>query len=160
MKDKEIKDIGLLKYCHNAYTGKVKICIFEETYEVDIRFRVYGEGEEGLTKDMITAAKNVLNVLRKNREKIQETIKTYYDAEVQELAEEDRCDYFIFNNTNQLKNVIDPKELYIVDLERSGSIKDIKVGLFFECNWDDEGFGIRFDGNGIVIRMGSGAIIY
>ena len=76
------------------------------------------------------------------------------------MAEEDRCDYFIFNNTNQLKNVIDPKELYIVDLERSGSIKDIKVGLFFECNWDDEGFGIRFDGNGIVIRMGSGAIIY
>lgn len=160
MEDRKIKDIGTLKYCRHSYIGKAAIALFGAAYEIDIRFKVYDEGEHGLTENMTMAAGNVLNTLRTDREKVQEAVKAYYDSEVRELAEDGRCDYFVFHDAGQLKQVMEPKELYLVDLERNGSVQAVKAGLFFECNWDDEGFGIRFDGEGAILRMGSGAIIY
>lgn len=161
MENKEIAGIGLLKYHHESYIGKTNINMFGVIYSIKIRFMVYDKGELGVTEPMIKAAINVLNVLQKENDEIQIKIKNFYDSEVKELADDDKCDYFIFDSPNQLKEEMTPQELYITDLQRSGKTEDIKVGLFFICNWDDEeGFGIRFNGNGVIKRMGSGSVVY
>lgn len=161
MENKEIEGIGLLKYHHESYMGEINVRIFGMEYTIRIRFMVYDKGEQGVTEPMIRAALNVLNVLKEKGDEIQFEIKNYYDLEVKELADDDKCDYFVFNDTAQLKEVMVPQELYITDLQRNGNIEDIKVGLFFMCNWDeDEGFGIRFNGNGIIKKVGSGSVVY
>lgn len=168
MTDKNLEGIGLFTYEHGlgssgSYMGNTTIDIFGHTYEIGIRFNVSNRGEAGMTEQVIAAARNVLYTLKHNREELQEALKAYYDSEVFELAEDERCDYFDFDSSDELCEVMTPKELYIVDLRKTGQAKDVEVGLFFECTWDEyeySGVGIRFDGEGTMLEVTTGDMIY
>lgn len=155
MQKKEVEGIGTLFYNENgSFIGKVKVDIFSNIYEIDIRFRVFNEGYNGLSNNLIVAAQNCLRTLNSSTE-IAQLIKKYYDRVVREKAEDEACDYIKFDNENGLAQVMKPKEIYLMKLK-----KTIVVGIYFECDWDDEGFAIRFSRNGKVKKMGTGDIIY
>jgi len=157
---KNVEGVGLLEYDGDAYIGKLGINIFAHDYEVDIRFRLYDAGPDGLTSELIIAFQNCLNVLKNQTIKILYAIMEYYNEDVKENAEDGFCDYIEMRDYNQLSDVMTPKEIYIVNLSDTEIVRNVRVGIYFECDWNDEGFAIRFDGDGNIVKVGTGDILY
>lgn len=160
MEKKYIEGIGELKSEMNSLFGKINISIFSEKYEISIRFLVYDESFMGLTEDMITMAKKCISELNNNSKSIMENIKSYYDDEVKERYEDGFCDYVEMNDYSDLSQVMVPKELFIKEIYKREPNSKVYSGLYFECDWNDEGFAVRFDEQGNVVQMGTGEIIY
>ena len=159
MKQK-VTEIGSLEYFQDEYGGNFKgkktIRLFSENYEIDICFDVFHDGIEGLTNEMIAAAKVCLDVINNHADKLEQAIKRYYDTEVKEDVEGRDGDYMEIDDINQLAQIVTPKELFIQDLKTL-----MAVGLYFICDWDEEaGMGIRFDTEGNICEIGTGEIIY
>lgn len=147
--------VGVLELVEGKYGGNFmgKNCIhlFSQDYEIKLRFNVYDEGAEGLTDEMVEAAKACLEVFTGSTDEVEKKIKEYYDMEVVPIIE-DWDEYVEIDSIAQLAQMMRPKELYITSF---------KIGLYFECDWDDEkGFGIKFDTNGNIIKMGTGGVVY
>lgn len=154
--EQKVTDIGTLEFYQGEYGGKftVKkfIKLFSQSYEIQIRFNVYNDGFEGLTDEMVMAAKACLDAINNQADKIEQAIKNFYDTDIKCTIEDEDGDYMEIDNISQLAQVMQPKELYVTDF---------KVGLYFECDWDEEkGFGIKFDKDGNVIKMGTGGVVY
>jgi len=66
---------------------KKSIELFSESYEIDIRFDVFHSGIEGLTNEMVMAAKACLDAINNHTDKLVQAIKSYYDTEVKEDVE-------------------------------------------------------------------------
>lgn len=165
MMQEKSTELGTLEFYQgeygNEFRGEVSVKLFSKIYNVHIRFDVFKEGFEGLSDYMIEAARNCLNVINHHHDIVEQAIKGYYDTKVKVDSEEGFCDYIEMDDLSQLSQVMSPQELYIVDLRKSGLMKDVKVGLYFDCDWDEQdGFGIRFDGEGNIVRIGSGGVIY
>lgn len=132
------------------FIGKKSIHLFSRNYEIQVRFNVYDEGEEGLTEEMVKAAKACLDMFTGSTDNIEAKIKEYYEMEVAPISEEGDED--IENSVFRLAQMMRPKELYVTSF---------KAGLYFECDWDEEkGVGIKFDREGNIIRIGIGDIMY
>lgn len=164
MKEK-VTNLGILEFFQGEYRGgfkgKVSIKLFSEIYTVQIRFDVFNNGFDGLTDNMITAAQNCLDVINKQASIVELAIKEYYDTKVKVDSEEGFCEYIEMEDLKQLAQVMSPQELYIANLRKSKQIQDVEVGLYFDCDWDEEdGFGIKFDGNGNIVEVGTGDVIY
>lgn len=158
-------EIGVLEYIEGEYggnfTGKTDICIFSHEYTIDIRFKLYRYGPEGLTEIMIKAAKNVLDIFQNNIEVVETAIRAYYETEPKEFAEDGLYDYIDIKSASQLAEVMKPVELFISKSKKYEKVQDVYVGLYFECDWNpDEGFGIRFNGNGDILKVGRGDVVY
>lgn len=158
-------EIGVLEYIEGEYGGnfavKADIWIFSREYTIDIRFNLYHYGPEGLTEIMIKAAKNVLDIFQNNIEVVETAIRAYYETEPKEFAEDGLYDYIDIKSAEQLAQVMKPVELYIPRFKTYQEVQDVKVGLYFECDWNpDEGFGIRFNGNGDILKVGRGDVVY
>ena len=158
--NKKITSLGVLEFYQgkygNGFTGKVNMNLFSKGYSVNIRFNLHDNGFDSLSDEMITAAQNCLNAINNQTDVIEQAIKDYYDDVAKDRAEEGWCDYVEMDDLNQLAQVMKPEELYI-----SCGSSWIRVGLYFICNWDEEcGFGIRFDGNGKIVRLGTGDVVY
>lgn len=155
-----VTEIGVLEYSQNEYggyfKGKKPIKLFSENYEIDICFDVFQNGTEGLTNEMIKATKACLDAINNQTDKLEQAIKRYYDTEVREDAEGRGDDYMEIEDANQLARIVTPKELYIQDLKT-----EIVIGLYFICEWDEEGgMGVMFDTEGNICEVGTGEIIY
>lgn len=151
---KKETEIGTLELVLGEYggdfIGKKCIHLFSQDYEIQVRFNVYDEGEEGLTEEMVKAAKACLDMFTGSTDNIEAKIKEYYEMEVAPISEEGDED--IENSVSRLARMMRPKELYVTSF---------KAGLYFECDWDDEkGFGIRLDRKGNIIKMGTGGVVY
>ena len=158
--EQKVTEIGILEYSESRYGGnftmKKIIELFSESYEIDIRFDVFHSGIEGLTSEMVMAAKTCLDVINNHTDKLVQAIKSYYDTEVKEDVEGRGGNYITIGNVNQLAQVVTPKELFIQPLKTK-----ILVGLYFICDWDEEaGMGIKFDIDGNICEIGTGEIIY
>lgn len=152
---KTIEKIGTLEFCEGKYggefTGWKNVCIFSQIYNIKIRFDVFEKGIEGLSDRMINGAVNCINLICDKTDVIENIIKDYYDTEVKERAEDDFCDYIEMDSLAQLSQVMKPVEMYVVELGRE---KRVKVGLYFDCDWNEEdGFGIKFDGEGNILKL-------
>ena len=144
---KKEKEVGVLELVEGKYggdfMGKKCIHLFSQDYEIQLRFNVYDE--------MVKAAKACLEAFNGSTDRIEEKIKEYYDRNVVPIIE-DMDEYVDIDGIVQLAQMMRPKELYITSF---------KIGLYFECDWDDEkGFGIKFDTNGNIIKMGTGGVVY
>ncbi len=158
--EQKVTEIGALEYSESRYGGnftmKKSIELFSESYEIDVRFDVFHLGIEGLTNEMVMAAKACLDAISNHTDKLMQVIKNYYDTEVKEDVEGRGDDYITIDNVDQLAQVVTPKELFIQPLKTK-----ILVGLYFICDWDEEaGMGIRFDTEGNITEIGTGEIIY
>lgn len=144
---KKETEVGVLELVEGKYggdfMGKKCIHLFSQDYEIQLRFNVYDE--------MVKAAKACLEAFTGSTDRIEEKIKEYYDRNVVPIIE-DMDEYVDIDGIVQLAQMMRPKELYITSF---------KIGLYFECDWDDEkGFGIKFDTNGNIIKMGTGGVVY
>lgn len=158
--EQKVTDIGVLEFTQGQYggyfTAKKLIRLFSASYEINIRFKVFHHGMEGLTDEMVMAAKACLDAINNQTDKIEQAIKNYYDTEVKADAEEGFCNYVKMDDISQLAQVATPEELFVEKLKTM-----IVVGLYFVCDWSEEkGFGIRFDTEGNIIELGTGEIIY
>lgn len=158
--EQKVTEIGVLEYSQSSYGGNFtttkSIELFSESYEIDVRFDVFDDGTEGLTDEMVMAAKACLDAINDQADTIEQEIKDYYDTEVREDVEGRGDDYVIIDDVNQLAQVVTPKELFIQDLKDT-----MVVGLYFICDWDEEaGMGITFDTEGNICEIGTGEIIY
>lgn len=158
--EKLIDGIGVLEDDGTALTGKININIFDISYDISIRFRLYEEGFEGLSSELLLSAQNCLKMLKNNPQKITDIIKEYYDTEVKESADDGYCDYIEIVDSNQFASIMKPVELFLKKVRGGKSLEDICMGIYFECDWNDEGFAIRFDGNGNWVKSGTGDIMY
>lgn len=152
---KKETEIGMLEFVEgkygNDFLGKTHIRLFSQDYEIRLRFDVSQKGIEGLTNEVVKAAKACLEVFTGSTDEVEKRIKEYYDMEVVPIIE-DWDEYVEIDSIVQLAQMMRPKELYVTSF---------KVGLYFECDWDDEkGFGIKFDSKGNIIRMGTGGVVY
>lgn len=159
--EQRITEIGTLEFFQSKnnrgyFTADKEIKLFSEQFKIGIRFNVFHYGAEGLTDEMLMAARACLETINNHVETIEQCIKNYYDTEVRERAEEIGCDYVPIDDVCQLVQVVTPQELYIQPLKTN-----IVVGLYLTCDWDEEGgIGIRFDTDGNIIEIGTGEIIY
>lgn len=159
--EQRITEIGTLEFSQSKYnrgyfTADKEIKLFSKQCKIGIRFNVFHYGPEGLTDEMLMAARACLETINNHAEMIEQWIKNYYDTEVRERAEEMGCNYVPIDDVCQLAQVVTPQELYIQPLKTN-----IIVGLYFTCDWDEErGVGIRFDTDGNIIKIGTGEIIY
>lgn len=151
-KETEIGTLELVlgKYGGN-FIGKKCIQLFSQDYEIRLRFDVFNEGAEGLTDEMVKAAKACLEVFAGSTDEIEKKIKEYYDMEIVPIIE-DRDEYIETDTIAQLAQMMRPKELYVTSF---------CIGLYFECDWnEEEGFGISFEANGDIKDMGTGDVVY
>lgn len=159
--EQKATEIGVLEYFQSEsgrgyLATKKSIEIFSQSYEIGIRFDVFHFGIEGLTNEMIAAAKACLDAIHNHTDKLEKAIKSYYDTDVKEDVEVRDGDYTTIDDVNQLAQVATPKELFIRPLKTK-----IVVGLYFICDWDEEaGMGIKFDTDGNISEIGTGEIIY
>lgn len=160
MNDKIIEGIGVLKYEDDCYMGKMSVNFFSRIYEICIRIDIFDAGPDGLTKELTRATQNCIQILNSETNKVMEAIFEYYNEEVKDRADDGFCDYIEMADYNELFQVMTPIELYVVNLNDSSIVEDIKAGLYFKCAWNDEGYAIRFNGNGKIVRMGTGEILY
>lgn len=152
---KKETEVGMLEFVEgkygNEFIGKACIRLFAQSYEIRLRFDVFDEGPEGLTDEMVKAAKACLEVFTGSTDEVEEKIKEHYDRRVVPIIE-DRDEYVEIDNIAQLAQMMRPKELYITSFS---------AGLYLECDWDDEeGFGIKLDRKGNIIKMGTGGVVY
>lgn len=152
---KKETEIGTLEYVQGKYGGYFKgknyIHLFSQDYEIQVRFRVYDKGVEGLTDEMVKAAKACLDMFTGSTDDIEKKIKEYYGMDVVPIIE-DMDEYNEIDSAAQLAQMMRPKELYVTSF---------KAGLYFECDWDEEkGVGIKFDREGNIIEMGTGDVVY
>lgn len=103
-----------------------------------------------MTDEMVKAAKACLDLFAESIDEIEKKIKEYYDIEVVPIIE-DRDKYIEIDSMAQIAQMLRPKELYVMSF---------CIGLYFECDWDEEGFGIRFEMNGDIKEMGAGDVVY
>lgn len=152
---KKETEIGTLEFVQGKYGGYFKgenyIHLFSHDYEIQVRFRVYDKGVEGLTDEMVKAAKACLDMFTGSTDDIEKKIKEYYGMDVVPISE-DMDEYNEIDSAAQLAQMMRPKELYVTSF---------KAGLYFECDWDEEkGVGIKFDREGNIIEIGTGDVVY
>lgn len=152
---KKETEVGTLEFVQGKYNGnfigKKTIHLFSRDYEIRLRFDVFHEGVEGLTDEMVKAAKACLDLFAGSTDEIEKKIKEHYDMEVVPIIE-DRDEYIEIDSIAQIAQMLRPKELYVTSF---------CIGLYFECDWDEEeGFGIRFEMNGDIKEMGAGDVVY
>ena len=140
---KKETEIGTLEFVQGKYggdfRGKKRIQLFSQDYEIQLRFDVFDRGAEGLTDEMMKAAKACLDMFTGSTDEVEKKIKEYYDKEIVPIIE-DRDEYVEIDSATRLAQMMRAKELYVTR---------INVGLYFECDWDEEeGFGINFDMDG------------
>lgn len=161
IKMKKVFDgIGELEEEGLSLIGNIKFKIFGSSYDIKLRFKVYDKGFDGLSTELLLSARNGLDILNNHPEKIMDLVTEFYQTEVKEMADDGYCDYIEIKDGNQFSDIIRPEEFFLKIVGNDNSLSDIYMGIYFECDWDDEGFAIRFDGEGNFIKMGTGDILY
>lgn len=150
--DQKVTEIGVFEYCQGKYAGyyfkaKKVIKLFSQDYEINLTINVYDEGPEGFTDEMVMATKTCLDTINQT-DKVEQAIKKYYNESIRYTLEED----LEIDDINEFARLIQPYELYVTSF---------KIGLAFECVWDEEeGIGISFDREGNITEIAGTGVVY
>lgn len=160
MESKNIGKLGNFVLDRGFVTKKINIGIFGGFYEINLSFRVYENGFEGITPELISKSSIYLENIDSEMDKVMHAIMEYYQTEVREMAEEEDCDYIVMEHINELEQVVIPKELFftVVNIRRPNAY--IKYGMVFDCDWTDDGLAVSYGEDGNIKEVGTIDILY
>lgn len=162
MNSREIEGLGVFKLnkADNAEKS-LSINLFKQEYEVSLIFRLRNDGSlDTITPLMIEVANHYIHQITSKLEEATMILKNYYENDVQEMAEEGFYDYITIEDISDLSNVLKPTQILIKDVKRNDGNVSVFLGLIFQCDWDEDGFVIKYDENGNVDEIGTTDIIY
>lgn len=160
METREIVGLGTVTFDKGSIIKELEIELFETHYNINLRFQVYEKGFESMTTNLITIAKEYIENISLEMEKVAQEALNYYQSEVKEMAEEGYCDYVELNNMNDLKLMINPVELYFTEVHTGKPNAYVNYGILFDCKWSDEGFAISYGKDGNIAEVGTGDVLY
>ena len=150
--EQKVTEIGVFEYTESVHGGywetKKNIKLFSKVYEINLRIDVFEDGPEGFTDEMVMATKACLDTINQT-DKVEQAIKNFYNTDIRYTLDEQ----IEIEDINEFVRLVKPIELYVTDF---------KIGLYNECDWDDEdGLGIKFDREGNIKDVGgAGGTVY
>lgn len=160
MESKNFGKLGVLVLDRGFVSKKINLGIFGDFYEINLSFRVYEKGFEGITPELIRKSSIYLENIESEMDKVMHAIMEFYQTEIREMAEEGYYDYIEMDHINELQQVVIPRELFFTVLNIGKPNEYIKYGLVFDCEWTDDGLAVSYGEDGNIKEVGTLDILY